>query len=623
MSRPDDQAPAFVSFLNRADTIMPRVFISHSAKDRDFVEREIIAPLKRYSIDTFHAEVNIGAGEIWERQLYEELNKCDWLLVFITHNAAASDYVKDEVHWWVDNRREHIIPVLGDDTKKDSLHIRLLRLQHIDFRQNLQEGRQKLLALLGVDAASDELYEQARAASAAEDWPTAIQTLQAYLQVRPSHADAEKLLSESQQQQDLSNLYAAGLAHFQARRWRDALAELERVKELDDDYKDAARLVTEAQEQLIAVRIGALLQEADSAMANEVWDVAIRKLEEIFTVKPEHAEAKQKYNEARRQERLAGLYEAGLKLRSAGHWKLALHNFYDVRDRAPDYKDVAALIAEAQQQIESEHDEQKNVPAEEAPTEQKSQEQSAPSASDATDGASDGAIVQPRPSLVATLFGRFTKKMWLGLVAAVVLLVTIGLIGYLVILAPLGNVNGNNGNRNSGIAKGAEGDAGPVATAASMLNQMGEDLFNQGKYAAAEKKLREAVEMQPSIPKYHHNLAVVLFWQQNYREAEEQDREAIRLASLTPSYQDSLAVYQDSLAVNLNRLGKYDEAVEWSQKATQLNQYNAKYFVNLGNNLRMVGKWAEAVEAYNSALRVNPGDTDARIGLQNGPLNKP
>jgi hypothetical protein len=56
---------------------MPKVFISHSASDRDFIEREIIATLRSSGINTWYSEDNIKTADEWERNIKEGLRGCD------------------------------------------------------------------------------------------------------------------------------------------------------------------------------------------------------------------------------------------------------------------------------------------------------------------------------------------------------------------------------------------------------------------------------------------------------------------------------------------------------------------------------------------------------------------
>src|ERR1700753_2177671 len=117
---------------------MPKVFISHSTEDRAFVEREIVAPLKREGIYPFYARESINTGDLWERKIHENLKSCDWFLVVITINAAKSSWVYTEVSSAFQYRKR-VIPVLCDETNMDDVHIGLLSIQHVDFRQDMQE----------------------------------------------------------------------------------------------------------------------------------------------------------------------------------------------------------------------------------------------------------------------------------------------------------------------------------------------------------------------------------------------------------------------------------------------------------------------------------------------------
>src|SRR5207248_3247002 len=57
---------------------------------------------------------------------------------------------KDEVHWAIENRDGKIIPALLQECDARDFHLRMPRLQHVDFRKDPKEARRRLLALLGV-----------------------------------------------------------------------------------------------------------------------------------------------------------------------------------------------------------------------------------------------------------------------------------------------------------------------------------------------------------------------------------------------------------------------------------------------------------------------------------------
>ena len=127
-----------------------RVFISHSAVDRDLVEREIIIPLRQHGVETWYSKHNIKTATEWERRILEGLRECDWFLVAISQNSVKSDWVKTELHWALKERKGHIIPVMLEDCNTDDLHLRLQLIHHIDFRQNKERSGRAAFGCLGL-----------------------------------------------------------------------------------------------------------------------------------------------------------------------------------------------------------------------------------------------------------------------------------------------------------------------------------------------------------------------------------------------------------------------------------------------------------------------------------------
>jgi predicted Zn finger-like uncharacterized protein len=124
-----------------------RVFISHSTRDRAFVEREIVRFLDEHGVATWYAEQDIHTASQWERAILQGLESCDWLIVVMSPRSAASEWVKDEVHWAIEHRPQRIIPVLIEDCNTRDFHIRMPRIQYVDFRDDLSAARARLLSL--------------------------------------------------------------------------------------------------------------------------------------------------------------------------------------------------------------------------------------------------------------------------------------------------------------------------------------------------------------------------------------------------------------------------------------------------------------------------------------------
>ena len=104
---------------------MPRVFISHASADRQAVEKNIVSLLKAHGIDCWYSTDNITTGEEWEKAIREALENCDWFLVVITPHAIKSKWVKTEVHWWINNRPDCLVPVLLEPCDPSKLHLML------------------------------------------------------------------------------------------------------------------------------------------------------------------------------------------------------------------------------------------------------------------------------------------------------------------------------------------------------------------------------------------------------------------------------------------------------------------------------------------------------------------
>jgi len=130
---------------------VPKVFVSHSVKDREFVEYELIRPLQRHGIETWYSKDAIDTGARWEKEIVEGLKSCDWFLVVLSRESVQSDWVEAEVHWAMDERANRIVPVLIDDCDPADLHLKLRQVQFVDYRENRDQAKKKLLTVWNVD----------------------------------------------------------------------------------------------------------------------------------------------------------------------------------------------------------------------------------------------------------------------------------------------------------------------------------------------------------------------------------------------------------------------------------------------------------------------------------------
>ena len=314
---------------------MSSVFVSHSSLDRDFVEREIITLLRRNGIETWYSRDSIQTAAEWERHIRQGLRTCDWFLVALSPNSVESDWVKSEVDWALVERRGRVIPVMLETCDPTDLHLKLRLIQHIDFSQNIEQAQDRLLALWGLDKATQVAtrYRAAQEAIAKEDWAAAVGELEAVLKLDPTHAESQSKLNYTLRQKELAELYAAGLVYLREKRRREALKTFQEVLRIDSGYKNIADLTAEVNTELAKEEAAQFYSEALNTMNREDWDTAVKQLGEVLRLNPTHAEAQAALNHSGKQKELAELYKSGITAFQARRWREALKSFRRVRSQ--------------------------------------------------------------------------------------------------------------------------------------------------------------------------------------------------------------------------------------------------------------------------------------------------
>ncbi len=127
---------------------MSRLFISHATADRSFVEQELLGLLRALGFDPWFAEEDIQTAQQWERSILGALKSSKWFVLVMSPRSAMSEWVKDEISWAIDEIPDHIIPILIEDCHLRDFHIRIPRLQYLDFRKRIRDAREALVELL-------------------------------------------------------------------------------------------------------------------------------------------------------------------------------------------------------------------------------------------------------------------------------------------------------------------------------------------------------------------------------------------------------------------------------------------------------------------------------------------
>jgi sulfatase modifying factor 1 len=136
------------------ETTVPTVFISHSSKDTDFIERNIIPALKANGIDVWYSRESIKTADQWERSINSALESSDWFVVAISPNSVKSKWVRRETGWAFRYREDKIIPVLIGQCNPDDLYTGLPDLQHVDCIGDPKKGADELALLLAQKGAA-------------------------------------------------------------------------------------------------------------------------------------------------------------------------------------------------------------------------------------------------------------------------------------------------------------------------------------------------------------------------------------------------------------------------------------------------------------------------------------
>ena len=119
---------------------------------------------------------------------------------------------------------------------------------------------------------------------------------------------------------------------------------------------------------------------------------------------------------------------------------------------------------------------------------------------------------------------------------------------------------------------------------------------------------RRAITLDPTVAKYHSNLANALLACQDPVAAEHHYRRALTLASPPPETHYNLALL-------LSRQDRKEEAETVLTEASRLATLDADAYTLLGNCQQKNGRVVQACSSYQRALGLNPGDADTRAEL--------
>src|SRR5688572_21060072 len=106
------------------------VFLSHSPKDRAFVERILLPFLHDRGVSTWYSTADIKTADDWEAGIRSGLKASNYSLVVLSPDAIKSDWVRAEVLWAIRHRKGKVIPVIVAACEPGDLHLQLPLIHH-------------------------------------------------------------------------------------------------------------------------------------------------------------------------------------------------------------------------------------------------------------------------------------------------------------------------------------------------------------------------------------------------------------------------------------------------------------------------------------------------------------
>ena len=127
------------------------VFVSHSHKDRAFVE-SLVRVLRQHRIAAWYSEADIQGAQQWHDEIGKALQRCDWFIVVLSPDAVKSKWVQRELLYSLQQDRfeGRIAPVMHRSCDVEQLSWTLPQLQIIDFTRSFDDGCSALLRIWNI-----------------------------------------------------------------------------------------------------------------------------------------------------------------------------------------------------------------------------------------------------------------------------------------------------------------------------------------------------------------------------------------------------------------------------------------------------------------------------------------
>lgn len=133
--------------------MQPRVFISHSSKDKPFVE-SLVEQLQHLGVETWFDAHQLQPGDSIVQGIQSGLSDSDYLVLVLSKHSIASRWVQAEFNAAfvrdVEGKGTRIIPIRIDDCEIPPL---IADRVYIDFRASFHDGLKRLAERLLIEDA--------------------------------------------------------------------------------------------------------------------------------------------------------------------------------------------------------------------------------------------------------------------------------------------------------------------------------------------------------------------------------------------------------------------------------------------------------------------------------------
>jgi formylglycine-generating enzyme required for sulfatase activity len=218
-----------------------RTFLSYSRINKDFALK-LAKELKSAGFLVWLDQLDIPTGARWDNELEKALEECEIFMLILTPAAIASENVKDEIGYAIDNSKR-ILPILLENC---NVPLRLRRFQYVDFTtmsydEGVKSAKQLLTNLINevtvprgkIQAGPQDKESQAKVENIAEQ-----------------KAKSDQFESERETVIKASALLAQGKQLFQYKDWSGAAQIFRQVLTLIPNHAETMKLLSNVEAQI-------------------------------------------------------------------------------------------------------------------------------------------------------------------------------------------------------------------------------------------------------------------------------------------------------------------------------------------------------------------------------------